>query len=396
MAEVAGELASVTHHLHISSSQDSEPGSTDAPSVPESQTADVHVDPPGVLTVQPELDEDLYNELDLEDAQSSPDGASTPIQSSSVEGSGAARGGQGSSPLSPPRRRRREGTANGASGQRRQRLDPEEHDHKMFGIYQALPVPEGEPDWDSGPPETAEEYLRRVRWEAARCPQVVRSEPDPEKLRQLARRRPGANDDAPPPPPVLPDIPDIPDAPAWARPSPDWLTGFLSDFASLRAQLAAAGTGGSGASPAPARLPDLRDVAAWDHLCFGRAAQRSMGPCDGQSVPPAILDAVLGMDQVCIEVLLQRHVEALAPLAALPFPRGAWLFALAARIEKPLHADAGAAFRALLRKCATLRTSASGPADPALPQLNVLIAIAGAYFGQDENLSRLVPWQEMD
>ncbi len=53
---------------------------------------------------------------------------------------------------------------------------------------------------------------------------------------------------------------------------------------------------------------------------------------------------------------------------------------------------AAAAMRALLRHSATRRARASGPADPALPTLNILIAIAGAYFGQDEELAQL--WEE--
>ena len=36
------------------------------------------------------------------------------------------------------------------------------HDLRAFGIYRALPV-YGEPDYASGPPTSAEEYLRRVR-----------------------------------------------------------------------------------------------------------------------------------------------------------------------------------------------------------------------------------------
>lgn len=32
---------------------------------------------------------------------------------------------------------------------------------------------EGDPDFDNGPPADAEEYLRRVRWEANHCPKVV-------------------------------------------------------------------------------------------------------------------------------------------------------------------------------------------------------------------------------
>ena len=50
-----------------------------------------------------------------------------------------------------------------------------EEDRQQFGIYQALPVEGGEPDWEAGEPASAEEYLRRVRWawaaaqRAARC-----------------------------------------------------------------------------------------------------------------------------------------------------------------------------------------------------------------------------------
>ena len=41
--------------------------------------------------------------------------------------------------------------------------DEEEDDRRNFGIYQCLPVDDEEPDWDSGEPQTVEEYLRRVR-----------------------------------------------------------------------------------------------------------------------------------------------------------------------------------------------------------------------------------------
>lgn len=75
--------------------------------------------------------------------------------------------------------------------------------------------------------------------------------------------------------------------------------------------------------------------------------------------------------------------EGVAPDAA------AQLYALSARIEKPLHADTCALYRQLLRFAAGRRAAAAGPADPALPHLNILIAIAGAYFGQDEELATM-------
>lgn len=39
----------------------------------------------------------------------------------------------------------------------------EEVDKRQYGIYQALPVDDAEPDWESEEPATVEEYLRRVR-----------------------------------------------------------------------------------------------------------------------------------------------------------------------------------------------------------------------------------------
>lgn len=40
----------------------------------------------------------------------------------------------------------------------------EEEDRREFGIYQCLPVDDGEPDWGAGEEaQTVEEYLRRVR-----------------------------------------------------------------------------------------------------------------------------------------------------------------------------------------------------------------------------------------
>ena len=60
------------------------------------------------------------------------------------------------------------------------------------------------------------------------------------------------------------------------------------------------------------------------------------------------------------------------------------------RVEKPLQGSLCAGYRALLRRCAARRAGDAG--DPLLPHLNVLIALAGCYFGQDEELAGL--WEE--
>ena len=96
--------------------------------------------------------------------------------------------------------------------------------------------------------------------------------------------------------------------------------------------------------------------------------------------------------QVGVEALFLHHAQQLVDLRppSLPLPRAQWLFALAARLDKPLRADAAACFRGVLRRCAALRAGVGDRGDPLLPRLNVLIAVAGAYFGQDEGLVRLV------
>ena len=51
-----------------------------------------------------------------------------------------------------------------------------------------------------------------------------------------------------------------------------------------------------------------------------------------------------------------------------------------------------AALRSMLRLCAQLRAGLTDPADPQLANLNILIAISGAFFGQDESLAGI--WDE--
>ncbi|PNW79194.1 hypothetical protein CHLRE_09g405650v5 [Chlamydomonas reinhardtii] len=433
-------------------------------------------------------------------------------------------------------------------------MDTEDEEYNLthFGISQALPVPEGPPDFSAGPPQTAEEYLQWVRYEAAQCPRVTRKDVDPEKLASSKRQAQDQNPDsadaagdgtsepgssgaaasgdgaggggggggsgggasrgrrrgtafaAQVPPPVDAECQD------WARPNPKWLTVFLQDFARLRQALAAMRRSHVQELSAT-ELPHLDNVRAWDRLCFeqwqsleqqeqgqgqqqtgqtaGGAGSGTGGGGDGRgtaaggvggngeeeqeeeedagpppppptsSPPPGaggqsgagghgggggggetdrlcgpVVRTVLAMDQVAVGCLLQRHV---AQLSALPLPsppprppapapapapadgsssnsgtpsgaangsssRGSsrsssstalsymrcqWLFALAAVLERPVPPDVSAALRELVRRCCALRAGLSRSDDPSLPRLNVLLAVAGGYFGQDEHLS---------
>ena len=49
--------------------------------------------------------------------------------------------------------------------------------------------------------------------------------------------------------------------------------------------------------------------------------------------------------------------------------------------------------RTIILECAMCRAAVTSKDDPALTNLNVLIAITGGYFGQDEELSRVLDEQ---
>lgn len=78
----------------------------------------------------------------------------------------------------------------------------------------------------AGEATTAEEYLRRVRYEAVRCPQVVRADIDTAKFdSQRTNYIPKA---------ALHEAPACPD---WSIPSPQWVKQFVLEFHQLRAAL---------------------------------------------------------------------------------------------------------------------------------------------------------------
>lgn len=90
-----------------------------------------------------------------------------------------------------------------------------------FGARPALPVSDGEPDWDCESPNTAEEYLKRVRWEAAQCPQTTKAKLDvsvfdSKRTKYISQFKPVA------------------DAPGYCKPTIAWIKQTLIDFQKLR------------------------------------------------------------------------------------------------------------------------------------------------------------------
>ncbi|GAB2265593.1 hypothetical protein Dimus_000633 [Dionaea muscipula] len=201
---------------------------------------------------------------------------------------------------------------------------------------------DGEPNFDSGPPEDGLEYLRRVRWEASQIPNVKVAKLD-DKLKKEQTI-------------YMPQIPEIVKCEAHLVPSMQWEDEFLADFSELRLGLSLL------------ESPCSEVVVVHD---------------DG---PPPTLSTVLGMDFAARVKMLTRRMNGLLEQASGGVSKDdcVWLFALCATVDVPLDADACAALRSLLRKCAQLLASKSQLDDEAV-MLNILATIAGKYFRQSES-----------
>lgn len=104
------------------------------------------------------------------------------------------------------------------------------------------------------------------------------------------------------------------------------------------------------------------------------------------NVPPSF-GLMLQIDHVMTQRVFKYHVEWLESTENnLTSYRTFWIYALLARIEKPLHKDTVFLIRKLYKICSKLRSVITDEADGSLPDLNLLITITGIYFGQ-RNLS---------
>ncbi|GAU12077.1 hypothetical protein TSUD_00420 [Trifolium subterraneum] len=262
---------------------------------------------------------------------------------------------------------------------------------------------DGEPNFDSGPPEDGWEYLRRVRWEAKQIPKVKVSKLDKSKLHKEQS-------------PYMPQIPDIAKCPDHLLPLKQWEDVFLEEFSALRANLSCL-EGSSAIHPGNlqslhlSKLPgnDVgvmnRDVPLFNNTSIGKADQAtnltakdedstmslenpglktSTDQTSSSCLTPPMLSAILGMDSVSRVSMLLKRIRLLEPENTITRMQCMWLFALCAAVDAPLDADTCAALRSLLRKCASIR-SGKAELDDEVVMLNILTTISGRYFGQSEN-----------
>ncbi|KAB2009136.1 hypothetical protein ES319_D10G146100v1 [Gossypium barbadense] len=276
----------------------------------------------------------------------------------------------------------------------------DDSDEDYTSILRPAFMVEGEPDFDSGPPEDGLEYLRRVRWEAAQIPKVKIAKPD----RTILDKEQSV---------YMPQIPEIAKCLEHLLPLKHWEDAFLADFSELRLALLQMEDLNTEIScklpklsvreddlfqlPASGVIEKLNSHATSevrsDRVPLLNAADNEISsshsnPCPKTSISDACgeyptLSTFRKMDSVARVSMLRKWISSVENMSSLSRSNCVWLFALCAAIDTPLDADTCASLRSLLRKCANLRAGKCEVDDEVI-MLNILATISGRYFGQSE------------
>jgi len=266
-------------------------------------------------------------------------------------------------------------------------------DRTNFGAHPALPVPDGDPDWEIESPQTAEEYLKRVRWEAAHCEQITRSDID---ATQFDERRTQ----------YVPRVRSVADAPLFCQPTTTWIIQTLKDFHKLRKHFESLSQEED--EELPIGVPILVNHRQLNENA--NVVENGLQSIENGISPD--MERIAALDQVDALQLVKTHIGGFLKLRKLEEVtdiRCYWLYALLTRIHRPLHDTTAAAVRSLFKhcthfraRCAHLMTSGSEqeltPVDvtSVLPRINLLYAISGVYFGQDEKMTGIVDLNDLN
>ncbi|KAK3022660.1 hypothetical protein RJ639_045426, partial [Escallonia herrerae] len=242
----------------------------------------------------------------------------------------------------------------------------------------------GQPNFDSGPPQDGLEFIRRVRWEAERIPNVTVAKAKSSKTKNEQTV-------------YMPRIPDIAKCPEHSMPLKQWEDTFLADFSELSLALSHHIGSCAEVSGEHELMPDVHEEGCCYQLFDSLNQEKiddsvtdaadendaSLSSSSGGSEDGPILSAILGMDSVARASMLKKRINLVETMSSLSRGDCAWLFALCAAVDTPLDADTSAAIRSLLRKCASLRAEKS-ELDDEVVMLNILATISGRYFRQSE------------
>lgn len=162
----------------------------------------------------------------------------------------------------------------------------------------------------------------------------------------------------------------------------EWADNFMATFADVRQSLRRwAARAGRNPHPVAHRLPALKDTQAWQRLCGWDAAP-------GRGRPEMSL--LLALQPVDVQTLVQYHAEWLEAAweldgrDVLRGMRGAWLFALLARLDADMLADTAAQLRQIFRVLTRVRArhSRGEAASESAAQTSMLILVIARYFRQ--------------
>ncbi|GMH45863.1 hypothetical protein BSKO_13826 [Bryopsis sp. KO-2023] len=246
-----------------------------------------------------------------------------------------------------------------------------------FGVQQALPVEGGEPDWDSGPATTVEEYLKRVRWEASRCEQTTRADIDPQQFDEHRTE-------------YFPRE-DLPECSEGRKPTVRWMVGCLEDFKKLRQAFEELDNADEDENE---ELPIGVLIQVDARLTKNTTdADSEVLSCLEENRKPQLMEVQqLGMVETVD--FLQAHVDNLLVQPkenTIRKIQAIWLYALMARLHKPVPPDISCTLLSLLRFCLKARANTGEEKlGKVLPLVNLMIVVCGVYFGQDETLAGLI------
>ncbi|KAL7687941.1 hypothetical protein Plhal304r1_c020g0070641 [Plasmopara halstedii] len=229
------------------------------------------------------------------------------------------------------------------------------------------------------PPQDVHEYLWRVRLEAETIPDVVVAldvDPrqfDSQQTSNMPKLQTFGSDE------MVQNC----------RPNKEWRAELLANFAELRQLIArweAIGPPDAEDSNSDiptetlrTNVPKMKDEEGWINFFFGKE--------DESLATPPHLRLLLKFDQVLTRRLLDYHAAWLCEgVTLLTKARAVWIYALLARLDKPVHSNVAAVIRQILRRCWTLRCELEPQSEAQIKLLNILIVITGDYFGQLHNV----------
>jgi len=305
-----------------------------------------------------------------------------------------------------------------------------------------------DPKWDI-PAQSAESYLKMVRQEAMKCPDIViAADLDSNKINSLQNYF--VADDGPR------------KAPPGFEPSIQWQCKQILEFSKTRDRISKMrGSFKKSRDNAPRFPPDMTDAQRWVVWSCGKtvlrdnsespeadvdegedddddddddmesnrsSTDRSSVPKDGVSLllnhldetltstssafPNAaptttnsisaaeklelkegnlpLMSIVMYLTQPMVQTLLQHHLTFIIA-KGFHIQQGPWIYSLLAVLQKPLTPDTCSTLRDLARLCAQLRSQLDSASHPHLTPLNLFISLIARYFDQKDMADGINP-----